>query len=485
MKKLFFKSTLFIIIFIIWVIVFSTLINFKINSKVDFKVDPQVKYAFFGHSHPETAYNDSIISYSKNFSKSGESYFYTYNKLKKVLKENRNIKVVFIEFTNNQVNKFMDEWTWGDKHLDNKYLNFEPFIDFSDQVLLLKNSHNHFINTFLKSKKKSVNRLISGNYFFSNKVKFGGYNYLIRDKTDSLVKKVKRLENFKPKGSFERSSINIKYLKKSIELCFASGVDVILIRSPLHVKYQGFRNELLYKDILKSEFSDIEYIDFKDFPLKNEEFGDLEHLNFKGAKVFSLWINELINTQDLLDKKNKQNYIDDNILKLERAENSEYTILDIERNLNQSEKMVEAIMSNENEVKVGSKLNNTTFVESIYLSSNKSNRYLLIRLQDDFSALTLNRINVGIHCTVYEKDFNKRPKWLIDRNSDLLTFNVKPKFITLSEQKFMLVVIKKKCKIDDFKKLKFFLLDEDKYKGVLGNAIKLNNISFKKISNDR
>ena len=82
-------------------------------------------------------------------------------------------------------------------------------------------------------------------------------------------------------------------------------INIILIRSPFHKKYQGFNNENLFTGVLKSRFSNISFLDFKYFPLNDSEYKDFEHLNFKGAKKFSLFFNELIK-DSILEKENMQ-----------------------------------------------------------------------------------------------------------------------------------------------------------------------------------
>ena len=52
-----------------------------------------------------------------------------------------------------------------------------------------------------------------------------------------------------------------------------------------------------------------EFLDFKEYPLTNSEFADLVHLNYNGAKIFSIWFNELLE-KGILTKENKQQIID-------------------------------------------------------------------------------------------------------------------------------------------------------------------------------
>ena len=84
-----------------------------IKNSANFKLKPQTKYLVLGHSHPECAFNDSLINNLKNLAQTGESYYYTYFKTIKVLEQNPSIEIVFVEFTNNQIYELMNNWIWG------------------------------------------------------------------------------------------------------------------------------------------------------------------------------------------------------------------------------------------------------------------------------------------------------------------------------------------------------------------------------------
>ena len=80
----------------------------------------------------------------------------------------------------------------------------------------------------------------------------------------------------------------------------------------MHPKYEGFENEDLFKKILRTKFSNIEFLDFAKFPALNSDFGDFEHLNYRGADKFSKWFNGLINA-GLMNRSNKQQLINEKI----------------------------------------------------------------------------------------------------------------------------------------------------------------------------
>ena len=271
-----------------------------------FKIDKNVKYIVVGHSHPECAFNDSLIANFKNLGNSGESYFYTYFKLKQLIKQNSNIETVFIEFTNNQIDKSMNEWVWDNKYLSYRFPLYSPYMNCMDKYTIMKNNFSGFQNAMSLSLKNKIGRLFSNDFNFSNEI--GGYLYLERDKTDSLIQNMP-IDSVKNNSVTDISETNLQYLSKIVELCKENKKKIILIRSPQHKMYKGYHNETIYKSILNSRFSNVEYLDFSKFPLLNSEFGDLEHLNHKGATRFSIWFNQLLKN-GILVKSEKQKFID-------------------------------------------------------------------------------------------------------------------------------------------------------------------------------
>lgn len=279
-----------VLVFIIPLLILIIL-TYLDRKNANFKLSSNPKYLIIGHSHPECAFNDSIISNFKNVSSSGESYFYNYVKLKKIVHQNPSIDVVFIEFTNNQVNIKMDEWIWGNKYMSKSFPKYSSFMDFEDHYLLMKKNPVNYLNTTSLSLKRKIEILMRNKVNYSSKI--GGYLHLKRDKTDSILKK---RDVLKPKkiSINNISKANLLYLDKMVSFCKKNGKRVVFIRSPQHKKYLGYSNEKVYKKILESRYSDIEYLDFSNFELKNSQFGDLEHLNYKGAIIFSKWFNHYL-----------------------------------------------------------------------------------------------------------------------------------------------------------------------------------------------
>lgn len=278
-----------------------------IDHRTNFKIPENISKIIIGHSHPEFAYNDTLIKDFKNFSASGEAYFYTYYKLVPFINNNKNIKTVFIEFTNNQISEMMNGWIWDDRYLPFKYEIFGSYINSEGLTLLMEKNLKGVISGQLRLLKHNFKVIASNNYSFL--LDRGGYTYSVKDSAEADLKKQKD-ETIDSINTPNISQYNLYYLEKIISFCRAKNLKVYFVRSPMHPKYSGRLNEPLFKNILKTRFDSVEFLDFKDYPITNAEFGDLEHLNYKGARRFSIWFNQLLN-QGLLNQPNKQQFIDE------------------------------------------------------------------------------------------------------------------------------------------------------------------------------
>jgi hypothetical protein len=171
---------------------------------------------------------------------------------------------------------------------------------------MYENNFFGFINCLSLCLEKNISRIRTKSYNFSKEI--GGYKFLIRNKTDSILKNTSSI-------IFEKTELpiyNLRYLEKIIKLCKENNKQIFLVRSPLHSKYPKLVNEGVFMELVKKRFSCVDFLDFRKFNLGNSEFGDLSHLNYKGARKFSIWFNNLLE-QGLLRKDNKQKFIDEEI----------------------------------------------------------------------------------------------------------------------------------------------------------------------------
>jgi len=300
------KTFIFLLVtmLLIFAIFIGTIKIFAV--KGDFSFDANKEYLFVGHSHSECAFNDSIVEKSINLSLSGETYFYIYPKIKQVLIQNPNIKNVFIEYSNNQINKSMNNWIWDNTHISYRLPIYYPFMELKDIKLLLKKNRSGVIKASSKTYRRNLINILRFDYNYTKKI--GSYRWLERNKTDSLIEIILNEKHLTNKKTHNELSItNIEYLEKIIDFCKKQDVDIYLIRSPQH-KFYNRENEKIFVNLRKEKFRNIDFLDFNDFPLHNAEFGDFGHLNHKGAKIFSSWFNELLK-KGLLSMENKSEFI--------------------------------------------------------------------------------------------------------------------------------------------------------------------------------
>ncbi len=257
---------------------------FEINRNANFRLKKNIHSIILGHSHSACAYNDSIIPNFKNLSQSGESYFYTFQKLQKLVSFNPQIKTVYFEFSNNQIDTSMERWTFNDPFLSSRLIIYEPFLNFHEKKFLLKKNPFGYIKAFSLSTKKILERIAKKKYNYINIL--GGYEQNFK----SLVK----LHLLQLKGSKiiesnkQISKTNLYYLKRIINFLNQQKIKFYLIRSPIHQSSFFRGNEKLFQRIILNYLKcEHHFIDFANFTLTEDNYYDLDHLNFKGSLVFS------------------------------------------------------------------------------------------------------------------------------------------------------------------------------------------------------
>src|SRR5690606_13238176 len=262
MKKFLLKISIFLGgLFLIIFIVFGAnryLSNFRINSKDTTLI--------IGHSHSECAYNDSLITGVANYSDSGETYFYNYIKLKKLIQQNPHVNKILIEFTNNQIKEYMDGRIWEDKYISHRFPKYGVFMNKEEIELLIQKNPSYFKENLSACFKSNFMMILRNRLNYSSEI--GGYKYLERNFTDTEKKEEESLTIEEKTNPNSMATYNLYFL------------------------------------------------DISKFPLTDDEFGDAIHLNHKGAKKYSLWFDTLLK-KGLFQKTNKQQFIDQEIKTLE------------------------------------------------------------------------------------------------------------------------------------------------------------------------
>ncbi|TXE17113.1 hypothetical protein ES692_10670 [Psychroserpens burtonensis] len=258
--------------------------NQIINSRASFKLKPNINKIVLGNSHPTGTFNDSLISNLKNLSDPGDSYFYGYQKLKELLKQNPQVDTVFVEFNPKTILKWEDSKLWR-KHQVPNYL---AFFEFEDHKLLATDNNIGYQQELIKGIAKNLKRIMLNQYNYTDSI--GGYRYVNNTRIDAILDTLKY--NPQKQYSLKENSLSeydISYLNKMVSLCKNEDVQIIFVRSPYHKKFDGHRYETIFQSYRRENFGTIPFLDFQNFPLEDVDFKDLEHLNYIGARKFSLW----------------------------------------------------------------------------------------------------------------------------------------------------------------------------------------------------
>ena len=314
MKVLFTKILSFAVPLLVLMLA-TSVISRKVMVNGDYyKLRPGVNTMLMGHSHIQCSVNDNFLTGMQNQCMSGEAYYYTYLKLKKLVYENPQVKTIILSYTNNQIDHQMDSWIWSEASLYRFYPKFVFLFEREDYEVLLENNPKSVLLSEIKFVKKFTTFMMRRSGDFLEAENWGGYFKLERNKLDSILKSDYVEKEWKLDYS-KISKTNIDYLKKIKAFCRENNVELIFMRAPIRPEWPHNKNEKLYDTIKQQYFRDIEMMDFKDFPATVNEMGDLEHMNIHGAIRFSKFFNDLL-ANGLLKSSDKQKDIDQAIKKL-------------------------------------------------------------------------------------------------------------------------------------------------------------------------
>jgi hypothetical protein len=291
MKKFIKRLLLFLTIIIGFVFIDVCLQKTLLFRDEDMKLAKNIHTLILGHSHTANSCNTKYIKNSINLASPGEAYIYTYFKAKKVIETNPQIKKVYVEFTNNQIDKHIDNWIWDDTHLQYNFISYGVLMDYDALSLLYKKNPSGFVTAFSKGLFNNLLKIIPSKKRKIQYGSMGGFKTNNQIFINTKVPKNKKMTS----SNYEISESNIYYLEQIVKYCKQRKIEVILVRSPMHKTYDVSFSENEYNKILSKKFKDIKFIDNKDFPIPYNGFHDIEHLNSTGAKFYSQYFNKLVN----------------------------------------------------------------------------------------------------------------------------------------------------------------------------------------------
>jgi hypothetical protein len=294
MRK-FLKYLLFFIIFPLVLIPIGTYLFYvQKKSTIDSKIQSISKYEsiLMGDSQAQRLNPKLITLETYNFASAGEHYFFTYNKLKALLKfKNHKIKQVILTCSVH---------------------NFSPIFSrlYNTQYSEGKNSLNRFIyfidissNNFIKPKD-----YISSNLFRSlyKDPDWGGFGASTHSNADSAIITKSLNTHYKINENEEYyASEQVTYLKKIDSICNTNNIPLYIVSTPYHSSYKNKinANYYAYFNYAISTIKNGTYIDFLNYNISPSLLSDANHLNTKGSNIITKMIDDSIILKSLNNPK--------------------------------------------------------------------------------------------------------------------------------------------------------------------------------------
>lgn len=284
--KLFLSKSVSFLLIIFGITIFSILVLINSSDKSLLKEQTTI---IAGDSNTECALNDQKIKSALNISRSGESYFYTYYKLRYLIRNNENFNRVYLSFSPHNIISKENRLT-SDGRIYNNLIEYSPVLDLESIYYLFKMDKK---NAFLSFFKSPI-------YLLKNKnLLWGGYIYLVRNNLDKSIRNSKQYytQNYTQNNI---DQIEVMYLKKISTLLDLHDIELILLNTPKWTEFYKFSNSReLFDEVYENYFSNTKFLDYSDIFSKEEFFGDFIHLNFKGSQEFTDFFNrEIVSTAD-------------------------------------------------------------------------------------------------------------------------------------------------------------------------------------------
>ena len=248
-----------------------------------FVLDKNTHSLILGDSRTKYDLNDKIIENTCNLSNDADSYFYSYLKLKELVKNNPQVNTLILSFSQHNIEKMIEaRWLLNDIHINQRLKIYYSLLDAEDFLFLLKQKPKELIANLFP-------QILYPTKLLKGRPIYGGYSDMdhnnLNDAIDMYLKESAGREEI-----FTEASNEIKYLKKIRDYCNSHKIKLILINTPIH-KTLNSKQENLYV-CYKSYFANISFLDFSQFELPDSCFSDLVHLSPAGSNYFSHYLEE-------------------------------------------------------------------------------------------------------------------------------------------------------------------------------------------------
>ncbi len=254
-----------------------------------FKKDISTLYC--GDSHIEESIDARKIPGRQNIAVRSESFYFSYFKLRMLLKNNPSVEHIFLGLGCHSLSSRYDSFISGFYSLAiaPKYFFLMPV---KEQLRVMYWNKTRGVS-FLKSVIKQGIMIILEQ---DNPPFLGGFvnGFENTRAVHSSMDKRLRYQYYNNDQLKPFSEINIHYLNKIISLCEDKGVELIFLNTPLHAYYSNQIPDE-YKEKLREIIhqNHLQIIDLSNLKLRDECYApDGDHLSLKGAEEITLTLME-------------------------------------------------------------------------------------------------------------------------------------------------------------------------------------------------
>lgn len=260
---------------VVFVVIALAALRFHTVNAIDWRLPQEKHILFMGASHPHRGICDSLTSSAINLAYSSERYMYTYIKLQHLIPANSQIDTIFLQCSSTDLCEYTD-WKY---HVANEQSFF-----IANYWPLFRSEHwEVFRGETFQILPLILQGLLRPKTFFSSKNKKAILGaYIGCNDNRQIIDTAKIVSTIGTADTSYGHKVNYRYLRKIIDCCRDNNIKLYLVYYPVwHPEL--FYDQRYCDSIRRTLFSDVEFLDYSDWPCNLGERYDAHHLNHKGA----------------------------------------------------------------------------------------------------------------------------------------------------------------------------------------------------------
>lgn len=244
-----------------------------------------------GDSHTECAIDDDVFTRCVNISKSASAYVFSYALIRKWKADNPELDTVFLSYESKSLSEEQQNvWMYDETVTARRLPYILPYFNGGDYWNYKYSPH--FWKTLIQFPlivREFHAQDTTGNRYAWQNDKIGMATALPYNKLKEDIAATKPFSRKVPPEKVSR--ISIEYIRKIAAYCKRKNITLVLINTPVY-QWNRYVDDEQFEKNRKQYFSDILYLDYKDFPLADSCYADIWHLNAAGQRQFSQYLQD-------------------------------------------------------------------------------------------------------------------------------------------------------------------------------------------------